>query len=506
VIDRFTNKKLELTLAAEFGRELINKNEELNRRCQELEKQLRQRRTNNGPRRPGTPLRNGTHINLDASPSVDATISDDHLRPIALTQSASQSNGFMSSPPVSRPFDPEAAAAEERFSGSDDDYTGSRGPIRPTPHRSYISRTQSMGRQPMPDQEAIEALELKNAELEMRLAQVQAEAEKARKASARRAKQAEKDLALTRRELDNAYERIKELDEELTAQKAAMLQQQNGGPCHSRRMRRNRTVGHTAYGEKHESSDSDENEDLDQLDVKGLRRRILELESARDALNVTKRIVSERLAHAQQEVKQLRQENSELRTRVRSYNQLQEEFEQQAAHLEQLERALEEQRRYARGEFSPMLAPVPHARSPDLTAEGLRRRGKNLMDEFERGRSLMDEFEMVLFRGTDGDSDSYGPSGVDTLFNALAGAAQAGRNGEPLGSDAFMLSDLVTAVGQATFGDQNGVVSKPQDTGFFGLLRGFLHAIWRWFRFLCVLWCAVVVSVYRGPPKVITSA
>ncbi|RKP10847.1 hypothetical protein THASP1DRAFT_21509 [Thamnocephalis sphaerospora] len=505
-------RERELTLAAELGRDL------------ELGKQARQRSIGRAgtPRRSPTPLRNGPHINIAGSPSFGAlSETDEYVRPVSPMMPLAQPSGLMSmalGTPASRPFDPAAAAAaavmgEERISGSDEDY-GRRTPVRPTPRRAYGARTPSTGRhlqphpQHMSDQEAIEELERKNAELEARLEQVQNEAEKARKASARRAKQAEKELASTRRELDTAYERIKELDDELTARKA--IQVQSAAVGGGRRMRRTRTSGSVAFGGDQDGSGSEANSDLDVLDPKTLRRRVMELEASRDALAATKRIISERLTNAQQELKQVRQENSELRTRIRAHGQLEEEFEQQSAHLAQLERALEEQRRYARGDFSPSLAPVVHARSPDLTAEGLRRRGKNLMDEFERGRSLMDEFEMVLFRGPgdpngDGEAEALGPSGVDTLFHALAGAARAGMDGETMGAGGFLLDDLVGAVGQATFGD-NTALSKQDDSGFFSLLRGFLHAIWRWFRFLCVLWCAVVVSVYRGPPKVITSA
>jgi peptidoglycan hydrolase CwlO-like protein len=410
------------------------------------------------------------------------------------------------------------------------DYSRPQSPVRPTPRRAFGARTPGAGRQ---ESDIISDLERQISELQGRLDQAYAEAEQTRKASARRAKKAEQELASTRRELERAHERIAELEEALNERKSSVPGTNNAKYLRSRLMRRAHTTNGSGAGDGNDSDMSDPDAtDLNELDPKALRRRVQDLETSHAALAATKRIVNERLAHAQQELRTARQRNQELESRLRTQQHLEEEYEQQSAHMMQLERALDEQRRYARGDFSPAMAPVAglQPRSPDLTAEGLRRRGKNLMDEFERGRSLMDEFEMVLFRGAEsqmqhhgqamdgGDNNSnndyhqdlngeqayMGPTGVDTLFNALAGAARAGADGTPLGG--FMLDELVGAVGQATFGSGDQAISIVEDRSFFGLLRSFLMSLWRWFRFLCVLWCAVVVSVYRGPPKEIASA
>ncbi|KAI8056633.1 hypothetical protein BDF22DRAFT_667232 [Syncephalis plumigaleata] len=541
-------RERELTLAAEIGRNLVAENGELKQRCQDISKQMRQRSItrSNTPRRSPTPRRAGPHISVAGSPSITPVSEVDEDRAISPMSFAGPTSNLMST--LLSPNDyssngqlVSASAVDDAIAGSvitvtqdGGDYSRPQSPVRPTPRRAFGARTPATGRQ---ESDIISDLERQMSELQGRLDQAYAEAEQTRKASARRAKKAEQELASTRRELERAHERIVELEEAIPGA--------NGGKhLRSRLMRRSHTTNGSGAGDGNDSDMSDPDAtDLNELDAKALRRRVQDLEASHAALAATKRIVNERLAHAQQELRTARQRNQELESRLRTQQHLEEEYEQQSAHMMQLERALDEQRRYARGDFSPAMAPAAalQPRSPDLTAEGLRRRGKNLMDEFERGRSLMDEFEMVLFRGTDsqmqqheqamdgsgnggnnsnnggsgnhdyqyqyqdpnGELSHMGPTGVDTLFNALAGAARAGADGTPLGG--FMLDELVGAVGQATFGPGDQMI-KVEDRSFFGLLRGFLMSVWRWFRFLCVLWCAVVVSVYRGPPKEITSA
>jgi TolA-binding protein len=459
---------LDLKLAAEIGRNLVNANETLKRKYDALLRHSRR----SGKLRPA-------RFNSDEEEEEETTAV--HTR---------TPSGALTSAPMTR-------GPSHALSDHEDDKR----------YPNMLSTTSGNVASSRYDADRVRELEEQNAELHSRVDTVQVELEFAQKSAARRAKKLDAELSNTKRDLERASERITELEKELDEKKGYLSNA--ASPDHRALVVRGRAspLKGMARG-RSKNGGLDVDGDVEELDTFALKRKVAELEAAHNAVMGSKRIVNERLAATQNELRSTKSRVADLESRVRALAHFEQAYERQTARVEQLEHALEEQRRYVTGDFTPAMTPAA-VRSPELSPDHYKKHESIIQQEFDRGRSLMDELEMVLFKA---NQLSGSPSGMDRLFDA-PGQAKEPVYAAPLGQGYF-LSEFVGSVGQAAGGSMNplsqgaGVPSLllDQDKSFFGLLRGVLMGMYKWFRFMMLLWAAIMVTVYRGPKQRIKAA
>ena len=276
------------------------------------------------------------------------------------------------------------------------------------------------------------------------------------------------------------------------------------------------------YNVDGEEDDEDFPDEDDPLAYQKLRHRVAELRSSNTAAAATRRILNDRLQHTQSELRTTKLKCADLESRVRALSHFESAYEREVARVEQLERSLEEQRRFINGAHGELLmSPAMRVQSPDATMIFEKHQSK-FQEEYDRGKSLMAELELVLY-SAEQLNDGAGP---DALFQTLGSAANDVTTNAGGSSSGFGLDDFVGMVG-AVFGGGNSSSTEPTTTydpivnvgqvatpairvsstqmieqpTFSSLLVGFASAAYKWFRFMCILWAAVMVAMYRGPGR-----
>lgn len=332
------------------------------------------------------------------------------------------------------------------------------------------------------DADRVRELEKQVSELTVQCETYMKDAEFASKASTRRIKKLENDLATTRKELERATDRNSELEQELKEKKDTLLQVSPDI----------RAVGLLRkQGARSPFKQFKEDEEEFQM----IKKRFSELETAHAALQASKKILNERLQNFQTELKGSKQRCLELESRVRSLAHFEQDFEKQTTRVNQLEAALEEQRRYMTGDYTPVFSPI---KSPEMSPELIRKHETRIQEEYDRGKSLMAELEMVLFKASEGHA-----SGVDTIIQTFSAKPYEPTNESFLEQFIGIKSPFMEGESMASAAT-SALIGRDEDKSFFGLLTSVIHGFARWFKFMMLLWAAVMVTVYRGPKQRIT--
>ncbi|RKP13619.1 hypothetical protein BJ684DRAFT_19909 [Piptocephalis cylindrospora] len=543
-------KEKDLTMAAEIGRNLVTANEQLKRKYDTLLRQSRRSSRSSFTVRLDHASRNSVAASAPGSGTCTPVPYSGHA---LTTDEEGEGEGE---------GDDDLSHAESRGSEDEDGIShlppSTASPLGfPTGSALSLRSPKRPGRMGSPasaaryESEMVRMLEERNSELQVQLEAAQGDLEHTHKVMGRRIRKLEADLSSTRRELDRATDRCTELEGEVRSLRSPPgtpgTSSLGLGRIRSRASQRSfsgsyDTTGASKPGDGEGHGDGEEGADGDEGRYMVLRRKCADLESAHTALVATKRIVNDRLSHTQSELRASKLRCADLESKVRALEHMEVAYGQQGVRVEMLERALEEQRRWACGEGGAPGAGGPMVlvggerlgddltgkeedtdRSPDMSAEGLVQQERKIQDEYERGMTLMDELEMVLFNANQLNDSSVG---VDNLFKhsmgVLGGASATGtRDSGGEGSiGGSVLDELVGAVGgmvssgmagagavSASAGTAGDVfIAMEEDRSFFGLVRGVFRMIYRWVRFMCVLWAAVVLTVARGPRQRIKQA
>lgn len=538
-------KEKDLTMAAEIGRNLVTANEQLKRKYDTLLRQSRRSSRSSFTVRLDHAARNSVAASAPGSgtstpvpyPNHHALTTDEEGEGEEGDLSHTESRGSEDEEGISHL--PPSTASSLGFPSS------LRSPKRPGRMGSPASAVRY-------ESEMVRMLEERNSELEVQLEAAQGDLEHTHKVMGRRIRKLESDLTSARRELDRATDRCTELEGEVKSLRSPPgtpgTSSLGLGRIRSRASQRSfsgsyDSAGASKPGENDIHGDGENGVDGEEGRYLALRRRCADLESAHTALVATKRIVNDRLSHTQSELRASKLRCADLESKVRALEHLEVAYGQQGVRVEMLERALEEQRRWACGEGGTSSAGGTMVlvggerlgtdlngkdgeetdRSPDLSAEGLEQQERKIQDEYERGMTLMDELEMVLFNANQLNEPSVG---VDNLFKKSmsvlgtggGSSVPGGANGKTAGDGSTggsVLDELVGAVGGMVSSGMTGggavsssagingagevFMAMEEDRSFFGLVRGVFRLVYRWVRFMCVLWAAVVLTVARGP-------